>query len=66
MFQISTSGNDIQDSPFKKSILILIALMIFMSMITSGLCSGRIDQIFISWRDMTASCDYYRWTCFSG
>ena len=66
MFQINTSGNDIQSTPFKKSVLILIALMIFISLINTGLCTGPIDQIFIGWRDTTVSCDYYQQSCFGG
>ena len=58
MFQMNTSGNDCQSTPFRKSILFLIALTIFMSLINTGLCTGPIDQIFIGWRDMTASCEF--------
>lgn len=66
MFKISSSGNDIQSTPFKKSVSILIALMIFISLINTGLCTGPIDQIFIGWRDMTASCDSNHGSCFGG
>jgi len=35
----------------KKPVLILIVVAIFVSIITSGMCGGPIDQIFSGWRD---------------
>ncbi len=49
----------------KKPILILIAVGIFVSMVTSGVWTGPIDQVFAGWRD-TTGCDTGVWTCFFG
>ena len=40
----------------KKPVLILIVVAIFVSIITSGMCGGPIDQIFSGWRD-TSFCN---------
>jgi hypothetical protein len=49
----------------KTPILILLAVGIFVALITSGVCNGPIDEVFIGWRDTTA-CESGIWTCFVG
>lgn len=36
-----------------KQILIFVSLTLFVALITTGSCSGPIDQIFVHWRDTT-------------
>jgi hypothetical protein len=42
----------------KKTISLIIAFVIGVSLVTSGICQGPIDQIFVGWRDSTG-CIYY-------
>ena len=41
----------------KKTVLVIISLIIASSLFLSNVCSGPIDRIFIGWRDLTRCVD---------
>lgn len=48
----------------RKQILILISVAIFAALVTTGTCSGPIDQVFTGWRDTTGCTVGGGWNCF--
>lgn len=49
-----------------KQLLILISVALFVALVTTGTCSGPIDNIFTGWRDTTGCTVGGGWNCVVG
>ena len=49
-----------------KQILTFVSVALFVALITSGTCSGPIDQIFVGWRDSVGCSVGGGWNCLGG